>query len=146
MIQRIQSLWLFLAAMINGAVFISPLYKYHQQNGLFMVDHVDGVRNFYPLLIVAVVITLLPLVTIFMFNNRPRQRGMTILSILSCASFLMIMFMHASNIKKATPPVTDLQYLIPGTILPAIGMVPLILAIIGIRKDEKLIRSLDRLR
>jgi len=144
MIQRIQSLWLFLASMINGALFISPLYSYTLTD---KTVHPEGILNFYPLLLVAIVITVLPLITIFMFNNRPRQRGMAVMSIIGGAGFLTLMLMHAANVKAhLAGTLTTMDYVIPGAVLPVLSLIPLILAIAGIRKDEKLIKSLDRLR
>lgn len=142
MIQRIQSVWLFLAAMINGALFICKLLKYN----LGGVEKVEGVNHFYPLLILALIITALPLVAIFMFGNRKRQKGMAILGIVATIGFLAVLFMHAGNLKNGTPPADNMEYLLPGTVLPVVSLVFFILALSGIRKDEKLIKSLDRLR
>jgi hypothetical protein len=148
MIQRIQTLWLFLAAFVSGLLFIMPVYKYE-------IPALPGVGNsaqllqasqFYPLLIIAAVMTLIPLIAIFMYLNRKRQRRMAIISILACISFIGVMMMKINNIKQGTPAPVNEQYVIPGSLLPVLPIIFLIMAIIGINKDEKLVRSMDRLR
>jgi uncharacterized membrane protein len=148
MIQRIQTIWLFLAAALNGLLFISPLYKYNFGTlGLaYSPYREESVNTYWPLLVVAVIMTLLPLVAIFFFKDRKRQKGLVWLSILSIIAFLVLMFMRVSNLKNATPPATNLTYVLPGFVPCIIALLFLFFAIAGIRKDDKLIKSLDRLR
>ncbi len=148
MIQRIQSIWLFLAAMLNGLLFITPLYRYNYGTlGLALSPWiVERARTFTPLFILAAVMTLLPLVAIFFFKDRKRQRGLVWLSMLSIISFISVMLMHVANLKDGTPPATNFEYMLPGFIPSLIALVFLFFALAGIRKDDKLIKSLDRLR
>ncbi|RYZ16889.1 MAG: DUF4293 family protein, partial [Sphingobacteriales bacterium] len=91
MIQRIQSLWLLLASLISGALFISPLYKYDVPglNGIGSGGtHFLEATKFYPLLIVAAIMTLLPLIAIFLFKERKKQKAMAIAAIFACMSFI----------------------------------------------------------
>lgn len=149
MIQRIQSVWLLLAVMINGMLFLPSmsLYRYVVPTGITggQVKFLST-TNYFPLLIVAAVITLLPLVAIFMFKDRKRQKGMVLLSIIAGVGFIALMIMKIGNLRNGTPPVADDSYSIPGALLPVLSLLFLILAHQGIRKDEKLIKSLDRLR
>jgi len=142
MIQRIQSVWLLLAALTSGALFISPLYRYDTAGG----EQLLQTTGFYPLLIIAAIMTLLPLAAIFMYKERKRQRGMVIGALFACLGFLGVMWMKTSNIQKEIPAPTGGQYAIPGALLPAVAIIFLMLAIRGINKDEKLVRSMDRLR
>ena len=133
---------------MNGLLFICPLYKYNRPLGGMMPSfwQVERVQTYMPLFILAAVITLLPLVAIFFFKNRKRQRGMVWMSIISIFSFVAVMLMRKSNLENGTPPVANFQYLIPGVLVTLVALVFLILALRGIRKDERLIKSLDRLR
>ena len=146
MIQRIQTLWLFLAAMLNGLLFIWQLFRYNYPNMVYSPWQYEGVRNYIPLMILAALVTLMPLVTIFFFKDRKRQRGMVWLSILSIVAFIAVALMRASNLKNGSLSITNFEYVIPGILFPVAGMVFLVLALQGIRKDDKLIKSLDRLR
>ncbi len=146
MIQRIQSLWLFLAAMLNGLLFILPLYRYNMPGLMYSPWQQEGVRNYMPLFIVAAIVTLLPLVAIFFYMDRKRQKGMVWLSIISIFGLIALMMMRIANLKNDTPPVANFEYMLPGILVTLGGLVMEVLALRGIQKDEKLIKSLDRLR
>jgi len=146
MIQRIQSLWLFLASMLNGLLFLFPLYRYNVPNQVYSPWQLDKVTASLPLMIVAGVTTLLPLVTIFMFKDRKRQRGLIWITILSCFTLISLVLMRMNNLRNATPPAANLEYVLPGILVTFAAIFLLILALRGIRKDEQLIRSMDRLR
>jgi hypothetical protein len=143
MIQRKQSLWLFIAALLNAGVFYFDLYKTH-----IMVNGVDTpgtplrVSDHYPSMLIALVMTLFPLITIFMFSNRKRQLSMCVVSILAIVSFVTLTL---GRVGKIAPPPSSGSYWI-GSILPAISFIFIIMAIFGIRRDEKLVKSVDRLR
>lgn len=143
MIQRKQSIWLFLAAMLNGALFIFPVFRY--QPAMKFEPVLEFARSYLPLFIVAAVITLLPLITIFLFGNRKRQKGMTLLNILLNLGFMALALMRVSQVKQANGADTAIIYDI-GMLLPVAAIVFLFMAWRGIRHDEKLIKSLDRLR
>ncbi len=144
MIQRVQSIWLFLAAFISAALFIFPLYHYTPAGA--STSSLMGAKNEYMLLILASLMTLMPMVAIFMFKNRKRQKGMAWISILSSIGFIAVMLMKIQNFKNAVPPATNDNFALPGPIIPVIVIVFLLLALSGIRKDEALIKSVDRLR
>ncbi len=145
MIQRKQSLWLFIAALLNAGVFYFCLYAYHiMENGADAVKYLR-VNDHYPSLLIALVMTLLPLVTIFMYGNRKRQMRMTAVSIIAIGSFVTMTLSRVTNLSKLVPAPTDPSYR-AGAILPVIAIVFLFMAIFGIRKDDKLVKSVDRLR
>ena len=142
MIQRKQSLWLLVAALLNAGVFIFDLYRADVTvNGI--ADHkVLRVADHYPPLLIALVMTLLPVVTIFMFSNRKRQVGMSAVSMVGTLSFISMMLMRVKNISPA--PAAGSYWI--GAVLPVAAVIFIVMAIVGIRKDEKLVRSVDRLR
>jgi hypothetical protein len=142
MIQRKQSLWLFIAALMNAGVLYFDLYKTHTvANG---VDTLGQIRvlDHYPSVVITVVMILLPLVTIFMYRNRKQQMRMTAYSMITQATFISMLLIRVS---KLTPAPTAGSYGV-GSILPVVAFVFLFMALMGIRKDEKLVKSVDRLR
>ena len=143
MIQRKQSLWLLLAALLNAGVLYFPLYKYTLVN--VTPDQLLKVSDPYPSLILAVVMICIPLVTIFLFRNRKQQIRMTAYSLIAEAAFIATFIMRVTNLSKLVPPPTSGTYWI-GSILPLVALVFLLMAIVGIRRDEKLVKSVDRLR
>jgi hypothetical protein len=147
MIQRIQSVWLFLASMACGLLFMPSVFLYRWATpGLPLNVNSLTATKFYPLLVLAAVMTLLPLIAIFFFRNRARQRGLAVLSLLACVAFLVVLFMKVSSITSNTVGIINSEYGILGAVAPVAGMIFLVLAIRGIKKDEKILRSLDRLR
>jgi hypothetical protein len=144
MIQRVQTIWLFLAAFFSGALFIFPLYHYTLGGAVEPI--IMGAKNEYALLLLTALMTLLPLISIFMFKNRKRQKGLVWLSILSSAAFIAVMLMKIQNLKNAQIPATNDNFALPGPIIPVIAIVFLFLALSGIRKDDALVKSVDRLR
>jgi len=140
MIQRKQSIWLLLAALFSSGVFFLDLFRVHT-----MVNGVDTVVPYrtdqhFPILIIAIVMVAVPLINIFMFKDRKRQIRLAAAGIIAIGSFLTKVLLDA----RVEPPATVTYWV--GAVLPVISLVFLVLAIIGIRKDEKLVRSIDRLR
>jgi FtsH-binding integral membrane protein len=146
MIQRKQSIWLLLAALFNAGVFLFDLYRVDTNTNGVVTQSVLRVSNHYPSLLIALVMTLLPLISIFMFSNRKRQRGMTAVSMVATLAFIGMTLARVNKLETATtPPPTGGTYWI-GAVLPVVALVFIVMALAGIRKDEKLVRSMDRLR
>ncbi|OJW82717.1 MAG: hypothetical protein BGO69_07015 [Bacteroidetes bacterium 46-16] len=139
MIQRIQTLWLFLAALVNAGLFVFDLYRPADASGT--LKPLNVIDNYFFVLI-ALVTIVLPLVTIFMFRDRKKQVRMTAVSIIASLSFISTMLME---VRSSYPAGTSGSYWI-ASVLPVLAIIFLIMAIRGIRKDEKLVRSQDRLR
>ena len=140
MIQRIQSIWLLLAAV---CAFLSFKFSFYSGN---MVEE-DMSTKFVELnastdMIITVLTALLgagALITIFLFKNRKRQLTITIILLLVSIGILLL------YITQQTKKFTEGNYGLTSVIYFAIPIL-LTLAIVGIRKDDKLIKSLDRLR
>jgi hypothetical protein len=150
MIQRIQSLWLFLAALVSALLMLDwytgYVYKADIAQGFGSVVKRLTVTEHFPSLIIAVVMVLVPLIAIFMFRNRKQQRSMTLVGILSCISFISVNLMRINNFNTSTAPTPTNGSYQAGSVLPVFVILFLILALSGINKDEKLIKSMDRLR
>ncbi|MCF8448587.1 MAG: DUF4293 domain-containing protein [Taibaiella sp.] len=145
MIQRKQSLWLLLAALFAAGVFYFDLYRGEILTGDIVESRMLRVADHYPSLLIALVMVLLPLITIFMFTNRKRQLRMTAIALISTAGFMSMMLWRVTGLTREVPPVTGGNYWV-GAVLPVFSLVLLVLAMAGIRSDEKLVRSTDRLR
>ena len=137
MIQRIQTLWLFLAALVNAGLFYFDLYRSDLK--------IIRVGDHYPSLLLAIVITALPLIAIFMYRSRTKQRNFVLISMLDTISFVAMILMRVTNLNDGSSAPVNGSYWI-GSVLPIVSLVFLIMAIRGIRKDDKLVKSLDRLR
>ncbi|MBL7718565.1 MAG: DUF4293 domain-containing protein [Flavipsychrobacter sp.] len=144
MIQRIQSLWLLVAALVNAGVFYFPLYRGHVDNaGVDTLMYLE-VGQRMPLLLAALVMTILPAVAIFLYGNRKRQKRIVLVSFVAAISFITVGMMYVTRFISESGIANDSYWI--GMVLPFISIVFLVLAFMGIRKDEKLVKSLDRLR
>lgn len=130
MIQRVQSLFLFFAVLLNIVIlFYAPIFISSEEKKIIMKDLQ------YPSLLL-VLSTLLALFAIFQFKNRIRQLMIVYLSRLCIAiSFLIfILFKEDEN---------QLYY---GSFLLILPYIILFFSAYFIKKDEKLVRSADRIR
>lgn len=145
MIQRIQTLWLLVAGLVNAGVFYFPLYRGHvQTEGVDTLKYLT-VGPKLTLVLIAIVMTALPVIAIAMFGNRKRQKRMVTVSIVATLSFIAAAMTQVTPFLEANAGISNDSYWI-GMVLPFISIVFLVLAFMGIRKDDKLVRSTDRLR
>ena len=134
MIQRIQTIWLLLAAAASFATLKLSFYSGNKDNNLF--EELTGSSHFL-LLILSVAVGLLALITIFLFKNRKLQIRLNLLGIVLQLVVLVIYFQQIKTYVQGNFTLTSaLSFVIP---------VFFILAWLVIRKDEKLIKSIERL-
>ena len=155
MIQRIQSILLFFAAVVMGALF-APSFSFASVEGdtTTMKNAAqsmmgDGVFNIYDHVIMLALVgvgTLLVFVSIFLFRNRPLQLR---LNRIGMAAGILVVILAAIFFYQDYQMMDTGQYLISidyGVLAPIIFIVLVIIASRFIRKDENLVRSMDRLR
>ena len=139
MIQRIQSVWLFLAVICAALTYKFPFYT----GNIIGKDNVQryleltAASNYIILILTAGFIAGTTAI-IFLYKNRRQQMWLTVVAACLSVINLVIYFYEVKKFLSGNMSLTAvLAFAIP---------ILLILAINGIRKDEKLIRSLDRLR
>jgi len=156
MIQRKQSIFLFLAVILLAGLAFLPLASFLGDRGalvLYVYQLVNMVPDttppfgslfLLPLLSLVVISAFVSFVTIFMFKNRKRQMMMVRMVIFLLIVEIGLFFLYYVNaMEDATGALITPElgiYLIPAALLF------LFLALRGIVADEKLIRSADRLR
>jgi len=140
MIQRIQSVWLFLAALVMLTLFYFPIYKFKSNANPLQIG------NDFLAIIMLVVSVLLSLIALFNFKKRKNQIALTWLNILVCIGLQAWLIFEIDKYRGLPENVNLLGYFWIGTFIPLIVIVLLFLAKGGIKKDEKLLKSLDRLR
>jgi len=157
MIQRIQSIWLFLAAVVIFALFLFPYMQYADSSGTGYAlkvagtfGNVDGqptrVSNSWLLTLATVLIGLFPLYIVFLFKDRKKQIRMSYLSIVSVLLLGVWFYLNINATLTAAGLPFALQYIGVGFFLLPVVIILLFMAIGAIKRDEKLIRSADRLR
>ncbi len=150
MIQRIQSIWLLVAALLSACVFMLNILSINYIDPSTGEEITKGVKLLeysYMLALLAIALVALPLVAIFMFKNRKRQVNMALLSIVLNIGFIAfhLTFIKDHYLNTLKIPAQSTSYGV-ASFLPVAAIVFLAMAISNIRKDEKLVRSADRLR
>jgi hypothetical protein len=153
MIQRIQSVYLLLAALAQAALFF-PANAWLKANanatGYFTVQ--DGVFNISDALALQILFaasTVLCLVCIFIFKNRQLQLKLTrlnmLLTVLGLGMVAWLLYRLMESVSAGETQLSNIQY---GTawLSPFLAAIFSWLAMRGIRKDEALVKSMDRLR
>ncbi len=141
MIQRVQTIWLALAAICGFAMANTPLFTAtladQTKRSILAAESLLAFA-------LAVGIAILSTVAIFLYKNRKTQYKMAIIGALLSAVVIGLQVWYIEDFKKENTIVQGTYQW--GGLLPIAMMIFLFLASAGIRKDEKLIKSLDRLR
>jgi len=145
MLQRIQSIFLLLASASFWTLFAFPFASSDKPTAQFLADQSYAINDHIVLLILAILGGVIALGAIFLFRNRPLQIRMSylslILSILLPVAVVVLFYTEASE--NSMNVEIDDRF---GIYLPIIGIIASIFAARFIRKDEKTVRSMDRLR
>jgi hypothetical protein len=136
MIQRIQSLWLLLAAACAFAGFKFSFYSGTKLNDVLF--HELNATSTFLLMAVTIAVGLLALVTLFLFKNRNLQLRLCVLGILLEAILILLYYRETTSFTKGTFSLT--------AVLQMIIVLAFVLAVRGINKDSKLVKDSDRLR
>jgi hypothetical protein len=146
MIQRIQSLYLLLAGAAGTATWFFDIWRATLSDQSISSFNA---QSSYFVFIVFMLIVALAFLCIFLFKNRKLQFRLTIINLLlSVGAFILQYFKvldHANDLQVKGKIISSSTYL-PAAFLPILIIIFLFLAARGIYKDEKLIKSLDRLR
>jgi hypothetical protein len=146
MIQRIQTVFLVVVLLAFAALFKFPFAESDVASQGFMADNNYDIFDNIFLMVLAGLGVLISLIAIFLFRNRVLQLKLSylavVLSILVVIVAIVLFYNEAQTIMKSNQRITDSA----GLYMPAVSTLFGILAARFIGKDEKTIRSMDRLR
>jgi 4-amino-4-deoxy-L-arabinose transferase-like glycosyltransferase len=137
MIQRIQSIWLLLAAV---CVFLTLKFSTYvgTNKDLIPSSFLNGIATL-PIIFVTLTAGIVALVTIFLYKNRKQQWWFTLLAGVLEVGLIFLYYREIQTyVGKGTFSIT--------AILHGAVILFLILAARGISSDEKLIKDSNRLR
>ncbi|MCI9846722.1 DUF4293 domain-containing protein [Flavobacterium pectinovorum] len=136
MIQRIQTIYLLLTFLITGVLlFFIPLWTINGKAFYFMQDQI------YTILLG--LSTMLTIISIISYKKRQNQFVMGRLNIILNLILLGLFVYRSLNLSGETNVVSEKGI---GMFLPIVAIVLLVLANKAIKKDEDLVKSVDRLR
>lgn len=150
MIQRIQSLWLLLAALCaflslkfsfyTGNILLNDQVVLRNLTGIGLTGDTADVQteiNFISLLLIAAA-GIIALLSIFLYGNRKSQLRIASVSLIIAILAIVYLFIKTKDFTTGTLSLTS--------VFAFLAPVFAFLAVRGISKDEKLVRSMDRLR
>lgn len=151
MIQRIQSIFLLLVAVLMGVTVTSPLLSFQDAHNNILLLESMGIyfesQQAYPtwgIISIAVLIAGIALVEIFSYKDRKKQMKMSAVNTILILLFYITVAVYTYFGQRTMGAVFyKVEY---GIMLPFIALVFNVLAQVRIKKDEKLVRSLDRIR
>lgn len=166
MIQRIQTVYLALVLILSfvglvstvGAWTVADATVAHFSNFTFGAEgafkSLDSTSGPWCLGVLLVMVMFLSTMSIMLYRKRMRQLRLTILSTILLvgyvATYAVFTYYYHLNLEQVVEQ--GAEQLIPTFHIKFVGVFPVIsiilncLAIQGIRKDEALVRSLDRIR
>jgi hypothetical protein len=139
MLQRIQSVWLLLAAASAALGFKFSFYsgafvKMGSPEAYATITATSSI----PLVIGTTAVVVLALISIFLYKNRPLQLKLSLAGVAMQSLVLFLYYNETSGFVKGTLSFTAIaQALVP---------IFFLLAAKGIRSDEKIIKESNRLR
>jgi MFS family permease len=136
MIQRIQSLYLVIVILLNGVLsFYLPLWITSDNIEIFAISQPIAISLF-------LLSVLISIITLFSFKRRKRQFVLGRINII--LNFVLVgVFAYWT---LSLPGEMDISEKGIGMLLPIISIVFIALANKAIKKDEDLVKSVDRLR
>jgi hypothetical protein len=141
MIQRLQSIWLVLAAICGFALTQVPLFIGRLTNDI--VKKIIATESLL-LFAVSVGVACLAAACIFLYKNRPLQFKLSVVGVVLSILIVCLEVWYIEKFKASTQIIRGTYYW--GGLLPIAMTVLFFLAARGIYKDERLVKSLDRLR
>ena len=140
MIQRIQTIWLLLASVCAFLTLSFSFYSGHKIGDPQKIFTVLNAKSNLILLILTVGTGISSLILIFLYKDRKLQMRITLATIVAAIINLVIYFMQSKSFVPAESSF-DLTCIFAFAV-----PVLLMLAFRGIYKDQKLVKSVDRLR
>ena len=143
MIQRVQTVYLLITSIISGVlIFVFNLWKSIEKS-IFALDLLKSESNVLKLIpVLFLVSAMLAFVAIFIFKNRKLQFVIGRLTIL-INLILLGLLIYVSLTLPGEASVSEKGI---GMFIPILAILLLVLANKAIKKDEDLVKSVDRLR
>jgi hypothetical protein len=136
MLQRIQTIYLIIAAGVSaGFIFLFPLWETKEGVTVYVFNQIMYLCLFLGS-------ALLSVISIFMFKNRKLQFVLGRLNMI--LNFFLLGFFVYQSLNVSGETIVSEKGI--GMFLPIISIVFLALANKAIKKDEDLVKSVDRLR
>lgn len=154
MIQRIQTIWLAISALSSGLLLKGGMVNFLTKAGEKYFIDISGanrltdageelIRGFIPLTSVLILIPVISVAAILLYKSRKTQKMFTMLLIALSVLLTGLLIFYSYIIMKEH----NADFIIGiRMLLPLIILISAILAYRGISKDDRLVKSYDRIR
>ncbi len=156
MIQRRQTVFMLLTAILSGLLFFMPLASISEAPVKFTIWGWNTITNSqsytWILVVLVALMTLLPVYTLLIYKKRELQVKLCRLEMLLNIVFVGLVFLFYDNNALAAMQAVEYEgdtVTLSGSvgmILPCVNLLLEYFAIRGVKKDIELIKSIDRLR
>ncbi len=155
MLQRIQSIYLLFAGLVIFALYFFPLAHNVYIDGkpttvkvTGLYQDVNGVQtqtqSFIALTAATAVMALIPIAIIFLYKNRKQQVNLCYGAIVALIGYSFWVSQTVKNISGGF--IMNTNNFGIGIFLSSLSIVLIIMAFKAVQRDEKLVKSADRLR
>ena len=151
MIQRIQTIYLAIAMIALALTLVFPFATYTIQGDIAVYSGIGFDKEntdffIFPIIANIIVSIVLSLIAILSFKNRKRQILMTRVNFIVILLLIVFIFSNFNFIESNYNFLKEeISYGI-GFLFPILGLVCILMANRAIKKDEDLIKSMDRIR
>ncbi|KPK79137.1 MAG: hypothetical protein AMS27_18305 [Bacteroides sp. SM23_62_1] len=153
MIQRIQTLYLLFALILTVLLFFSPIIEILTDNnqllvfkssGLYEAESDEIIIKTVPVTILLAVVVFLYFIAILLYKRRVLQARICMLTILLLAGLAGLLIYYLTFVfRKIDTTGSSFQL---AALYPVICIILTYLAYRGIRKDEQIVRSIEKIR
>lgn len=145
MIQRIQSVYLFLSSLALGGLHFLPLGAGNKTETGILSDSIFNIHDNTVLLAASVIAAIILFISIFLFKNRKAQSLVVTGGIFFVGIIMGLLAMAYFQNREILSATNDFAFSF-GIGLPIVALVFAFLGRSGITKDDQIVKSMDRLR
>jgi len=155
MIQRAQSVYLLSVSVLMIFMIVLPVAEIAIKGGEILIYHNYGLKSYsaenakiifstFPVTILTCVIALISFINIFLYNNRNLQMRFCIYNIILLIGLVVLIYFYYTLMRKRLDILNHTFKI--AIVFPIISAILTLLSLKGIRRDEALVRSCERLR
>ncbi len=154
MIQRIQTIYLFIGTILLTFMFVNPIAELSISENLYLIFKFNRIESLnsadfttlstWPVTSLLFLNIVIGIISIFLYKNRALQMRLCVFNIILLFGLVGMIYFFTKTILHQLEG-QESVFLWP-IILPFISVIFTYLAFKRIQKDEKLVRSYDRIR
>ena len=155
MIQRAQSVYLLSVSVLMIFMIVLPVAEIAIKGGEIVIYHNYGLKSYsaenakiifstFSVTILTCVIALISFINIFFYNNRNLQMRFCIYNMILLIGLVVLIYFYYTLMRKRLDILNHTFKI--AIVFPIISAILTLLSLKGIRRDEALVRSCERLR